>query len=82
MSKFEKSPKAKSNSFGLTIKGLSANPLTNKSQVINAGVLFTSDDHGETLSIFDTATKRQIILPFEEVEQLIAHVRNNREVPS
>ena len=62
-----KPPEAKTNTYFACIRGTSIFPATMKGQTINAGVHFTSDDAGETLSVFDPSTKKQIILPGEDV---------------
>jgi hypothetical protein len=77
--KITKAPGAKFNSFTIDIKGLSMFPETQKGQLIEAVVTFTSDDAGETLSMVDPTTKKQIVVPFGSIEQLVAHTRNNRQ---
>lgn len=51
--------KAATNTFETTVKGFSINPQTFKGQDINARVMFTSDNEGETLSIYDPSTKNK-----------------------
>lgn len=41
-------------------------------------VMFTSDKTGETISILDTETNNQYILPFEDIEKLIQHTRGQK----
>lgn len=79
MSKIQKAPGANTNTFTTEVKGMSIYPKTLKGQHINASVMFTSDDHSETLSVFDTTTKKQIILPYKGIERLIDHVRQQRK---
>lgn len=80
MGKIQKVPGAMTNSFMTEMKGFSLYPQTLKSQHINTTVIFTSDDHGETLSVFDPTTKKQIIIAFEEIEKLITYTRQKREL--
>lgn len=73
----EKAPGAKTNSYVTEIKGCaSIFPKTLKGQSVNASVMFTSDERGEMLSVFDPSTKKQIVVPFEPVILLIEHTRN------
>jgi hypothetical protein len=75
----EKAQGAVSNSFVTVVKDcISVHPETLKGQCIDARIMFTSDEHGETLSVFDPATKKQIVMPFEQVEQLIFRTRRER----
>ena len=78
-SSIEKAPGARANTYMRQVEGLSTSTATLKGQHINAGVMFTSDSVGETLSIVDPATKRQVTVTFEEVEQLIEYTRSKRK---
>ena len=77
--KIKKSPMAKTNTYEAEITGMSISPATLKGQHVNALVMFTSDAHGETLSIYDPTTKKQVVVPFEPVEVLIEHARQYQE---
>ncbi len=73
-----KPPEAKTNTYFACIRGTSIFPATSKGQAVNAEVRFTSDAAGETLSVFDPSTKKQIVLPFEDVWKLIQRARETR----
>ena len=70
---------AKTNTWQMYIKGMSSNPDTLKWQHINASIMFTSDKGGETLSIYDPTTRKQAVIPFQDVERLITFVRDKKE---
>ena len=76
--KISKAKGATTNTYEAEMKGLSACPIKMKFQHVNVNVMFSSDSEGETLSILDPTTKKQIILPFGEIERLAGYVRNAR----
>ena len=76
--KINKATGTTTNTYEAEIKGMSACPAKMKFQHVNASVMFTSDSKGETLSILDPTTKKQIILPFGKVEELAGYVRDAR----
>ena len=77
--KIEKATGANTNTFATIVNGWSVSPATMKHQSINAQIMFSCDEEGETLSVYDTATKKQVIVPFEAVEKLIEHARQKRQ---
>ena len=76
--KIKKAPGSATNSFVLEVKGMSVRTKSMDFQSIKASVIFTSDSHGETLSVYDPSTKKQIQLPFEPLEELIERARKAR----
>ena len=77
--RIKKSPMARTNTYETEITGTSVFPATLKGQHVNVLVMFTSDAHGETLSIYDPTTKKQVVVPFEPIEVLIEYTRKNQE---
>ena len=77
--KYEKSPGATTNTYHAFIKGISTNINDLKYQNVNVKVMFTSDEHSETLSFYDPISKRQVTVPFGEVESLINYVRKGKD---
>jgi len=72
--KIHKPDGAITNTFRVIINGRSIKPDMTM-QAINADVHFTSNEHGEILSVYDPSTKREVAMPFGEVEELIRTTR-------
>ena len=75
---FKKAPGASTNTYHAVVKGAvvrHGHPSFIPT-VVNA--MFTSDTHGETLSLQDFNTGNQVMLPFEVVQELIEFVRMQR----
>ena len=76
--KIRKSQGASKNTYETELKGLSACPEKMKFQHANMLAMFTSDGKGETLSILDPTTKKQIVVPFEQIAELVGYARSIR----
>ena len=77
--KIHKAKGAPTNTYRAEIEAMSVGMQIMSYHRINAEVMFTSDDgHGETLSIYDSISKRAIVLPFESISQLVTFVRSKR----
>ncbi|MCL1974618.1 MAG: hypothetical protein FWG61_00485 [Firmicutes bacterium] len=78
--KIVKAPNAQNNTWQAFIEGIEAVDFIGGQTCQNVafGVLFTSDDFGETISL--TCRERQWALPFEAVEILISKVRAEKGV--
>ena len=74
--KISKAKGATTNTYEANIEAVSVCVVKQKWQRVIANVMFTSDEQGETLSVYDPTTKKHVLVPFGEVEELVEYVRN------
>jgi len=76
-----KPPEAMTNTYGVAINGLLIEQCGDEDKYYNERytVFFTSDEHGESLSISAENTPFQYHLKFSDVEKLVAHTRMQRK---
>ena len=76
MARTTKPNESSDNTFETVVNAWYLNTQKSQGQSIKATVVFTSDERGETFSVYNPATKKQITFPFEEVSQLIDYTRD------
>jgi len=74
-----KAKNAQSNTFAEYMDGITAKGRSGKIHRVKVKAVFTSDEHGESLSLYCPSNDTMILVPFEQVERLIEHTRKERK---